>query len=147
MRQKGFIGKVYNIVKYIMRLIGRCKDFTKNQLKACIEDELFNYIELLLIKDGGVQWNLTYFMLRRALLLHKTINKYLLAWRKPANNSYDLLQDALTNNNQQQVERLIKILKPFISATKRIEGDANSPGVKGSYGALQKLITNIELLY
>ena len=30
MRQKGFVGKVYNIVKYIMRLIGRRKDFAKN---------------------------------------------------------------------------------------------------------------------
>jgi hypothetical protein len=90
MRQKGFIGKVYNIVKYIIRSTGRRKDFAKNQLNACIEDELFNHTELLLIKDGGVRWNLTYFILRRALLLHKAINKYLLAWRKPANDSYDL---------------------------------------------------------
>ena len=37
-----------------MQLIGRRKDFVKNQLDACIKDELFNYIELLLIKDGGV---------------------------------------------------------------------------------------------
>ena len=147
MRQKGFIGKVHNIVKYIMRLTGRREDFAKNQLKACIEDELFNYAELLLIKDRGVRWNLTYFMLRRALLLRKVINKYLLTQRKLANNSYDLLQDALTNNDWQQVERLVKILKPFISATKRIKGDANSPGVEGLYGALWELITNIELLY
>jgi len=54
MRQKGFVGKVYNIVKYIMRSIGRRKDFAKNQLNAYIEDKLFNYAELLLIKDGGV---------------------------------------------------------------------------------------------
>ena len=86
-------------------------------------------------------------MLRYALLLRKVINKYLLAQRKPANNSYDLSQDALTIKDWQQVEQLIKILKPFILATKRIEGDANSPGVKGLYSALQELITNIELLY
>ena len=147
MRQKGFVSKVYNIVKYIMRLIGRREDFAKNQLKACMEDELFNYVELLLIKDGGVRWNSTYFILRRVLLLRKVINKYLLTWRKLANNSYDLLQDALTNNNWQQVERLVKILKPFILATKRIKGDANSPSVKGLYSALQESITNIELLY
>ena len=30
MRQRGFIGKLYNIIKYIMRLIRRCKDVTKN---------------------------------------------------------------------------------------------------------------------
>ena len=147
MREKGFIGKIYNIVKYIIRLIGRWEDFTKNQAKVYIKDDLFNYVELLLIKDRGVQWNLTYFILRRALLLYKAINKYLLAQRKPANNSYNLSQDALTNKDWQQVEQLVKILKPFILATKRIEGNANSPSIKGLYSALQELITNIELLY
>ena len=147
MQQKGFMGKVYNIIKYIMSLIGRCKDFTKNQLNAYIEDKLFNHAELLFIKDGGVQWNFTYFMLCRVLLLCKAINKYLFAQRKPANDSYNLIQDLLTNDNWKQVEQLIKILKPFILATKCIKGDTNSPSVKGSYGALQELITNIELLH
>jgi len=36
-----------------MRLLRRREDFAKNQLKACIKDELFNHVELLLIKDGG----------------------------------------------------------------------------------------------
>ena len=48
------MGKVYNIIKYIMRLAGHHKDFAKNQLNAYIEDKLFNYVELLLIKDRGV---------------------------------------------------------------------------------------------
>ena len=86
-------------------------------------------------------------MLHRVLLLRKAINKYLLAQRKPANDSYDLSQDALTNKDWQQVEQLVKILKPFISATKHIKGDANSPSVKGLYSARWELITNIELLY
>jgi len=30
MREKGFMGKIYNIVKYIMWLIGRREDFAKN---------------------------------------------------------------------------------------------------------------------
>jgi hypothetical protein len=42
MRQRGSVGKVYNIVKYIMRLTKRRKDFAKNQAKACVKDELFN---------------------------------------------------------------------------------------------------------
>ena len=88
--QRGFVGKLYNIVKYIMRLTRRHKDFAENQTKACIEDDIFDQVELLLIKDGGVWWNLTYFMLRCALLLRKAIDKYLLAWRKPANDSYNL---------------------------------------------------------
>ena len=130
-----------------MQLIGRRKNFAKNQLNAYIENKLFNYVELLLIKDGGVWWNFTYFILRCVLVLYKAINKYLLTQRKLANNSYNLAQDSLTNDNQKQVEQLIKILKPFILATKRIKGDANSPSIKGLYSALQELITNIELLY
>ena len=42
MWEKGFIGKIYNIVKYIMRLIGYQEDFAKNQAKAYIKDDLFN---------------------------------------------------------------------------------------------------------
>jgi len=79
MRQRGSVGKVHNIVKYIMRSTRRREDFTKNQAEACIKDELFDQAELLLIKDGGVRWNSTYFMLRRAYLLCKAIDKYLLA--------------------------------------------------------------------
>jgi len=30
MREKGFVGKIYNIIKYIMRLIGRREDFAEN---------------------------------------------------------------------------------------------------------------------
>ena len=48
------MGKVYNIVKYIIRSLGRRKDFAENQLNAYIEDKLFDHAELLLIKDGGV---------------------------------------------------------------------------------------------
>jgi len=30
MRQKGAVGKVYNIVKYIIQSTARCKDFAEN---------------------------------------------------------------------------------------------------------------------
>ena len=42
MWEKGFIGKIHNNIKYIMRLIGRYKDFAKNQAKVYIKDNLFN---------------------------------------------------------------------------------------------------------
>ena len=70
----------------------------------------------------------------------------MLSWRKPANDSYDLTQDFLTTEDWAEVEQLVKILKPFVLATKRIEGDANNPRLKGLYGALWELIINMELL-
>ena len=42
MREKGFMGKIHNIIKYIMRSTGCREDFTENQAKACIKDDLFN---------------------------------------------------------------------------------------------------------
>ena len=57
------------------------------------------------------------------------------------------MQDFLTKEDWVKVKQLVKILKPFILATKHIEGNANSYGVKGLYRALQELIINIELLY
>ena len=42
MGEKGFTGKIYNIIKYIMRLIGDWEDFIKNQAKVYIEGNLFN---------------------------------------------------------------------------------------------------------
>ena len=42
MRQRGFVGKLHNIVKYIMRSTKRYKDFAENQTEAYIEDDLFD---------------------------------------------------------------------------------------------------------
>ena len=36
------MGKVYNIIKYIIQSTRRYKDFAKNQTKAYIKDDLFN---------------------------------------------------------------------------------------------------------
>ena len=108
------MGKLYNIIKYIIRTLGHYKDFTKYQAEASAKDELFNYIELLLIKDEGVQWNSTYFMLVRAIKLCKGIDKYICTWRQLDKDATDLLQDTLTNADWVNVKRLIKILRPFI---------------------------------
>src|SRR6266567_52495 len=53
--KKGFMGKLYNIVKYIIRTLGRHKDFAKYQAEASAKDKLFNPTKLLLIKDRGIQ--------------------------------------------------------------------------------------------
>ena len=46
------------------------------------------------------------------------------------------MQDFLTTENQMEVKQFIKILKPFISATKYIKGNTNNPRLKGLYKAL-----------
>ena len=108
------MGKLHNIIKYIMWTPGHCKDFAKYQAEASTKDELFNYAELLLIKDRGVRQNSTYFMLVRAIKLRKEINKYMRVWRQLDKDATDLLQDTLTNADWVNVKRLIKILRPFI---------------------------------
>ena len=49
------MGKLYNIVKYIMLTPFRREDFAEYQAEASAENKLFDHTELLLIKDGGVQ--------------------------------------------------------------------------------------------
>ena len=46
------------------------------------------------------------------------------------------MQDFLTTEDWAEVEQLIKILKPFILATKHIKSNANSPRLEDSYRAL-----------
>ncbi len=68
----------------------------------------------------------------------------MLFWRKPANNSYNFMQDFLTIKVWVKVEQLIKILKPFISAIKCIKGNINNLGLEGLYGVLWESIINME---
>jgi hypothetical protein len=51
-RSRGVIGRVHNIVKYIRRSQLRVDEFSAIQ-KSNLDDDLFYYSALMLIKDGG----------------------------------------------------------------------------------------------
>ena len=94
-----------------MRILGRYEDFTEYQVEASAKDKLFDKF-------------------------CKGIDKYMRAWRQLDRDIIDLLQDTLTDADWVNVKCLIKILRPFVQATKYIKGDANTPNIKGFYSAL-----------
>jgi hypothetical protein len=142
-RKKGCIGKVHNTVTYINRSDQRRQDFCALQAELSQEDEIFEY---QLLKDGGIRWNSTFFMLRRAAKLRNAIDLYHTRWEKPANdpNAYDLSQDALKNEDWIEIERYIELLRPFVKMTKQLEGNANKEGYEGAYGAVWEVIESMD---
>lgn len=80
-RKFGAIGRIHNVVKWIMRSDQRRQLFSQareagNKGDIAEDDELWMNCDKLLIKDGGVRWNSTYYMLRRARELRPQIDYF-----------------------------------------------------------------------
>jgi hypothetical protein len=72
-RENGAIGKLHNIVTYIMRSDSRVRNFETTQ-KVVADDLMVRTLHLK--RDFGVRWNSTYYMIQRALKLKPAIQKY-----------------------------------------------------------------------
>ncbi|KAF6512765.1 hypothetical protein HZS61_007571 [Fusarium oxysporum f. sp. conglutinans] len=136
-RQRGVIGKVHNIVRYITRSDQRRQHFETLQAEALQDDELFS---LQLIKDGGIRWNSTFSMLERALKLRNAIELFCAQWERDAD--YDLSQDFLKRSDWEEIQRFVALLKPFKDATLELEGHA----IHGNYGALWQALEMMDIL-
>ncbi|RYC79965.1 hypothetical protein BFJ63_vAg17151, partial [Fusarium oxysporum f. sp. narcissi] len=137
-RQRGVIGKVHNIVRYITRSDQRRQHFETLQAEALQDDELFS---LQLIKDGGIRWNSTFSMLERALKLRNAIELFCAQWERDAD--YDLSQDFLKRSDWEEIQRFVALLKPFKDATLELEGHA----IHGNYGALWQALEMMDILH
>lgn len=73
-RHLGAIGKIHNTVKFIMRSDQRRQQFLAAQNNDGEEGKLFGSVDCLLVKDGGIRWNSSYYMLRRAYKLWEAMN-------------------------------------------------------------------------
>lgn len=150
-RRFGAIGKVHNTIKWIMRSDTRRQMFISYQ-KADItnDDELFNHVEKLLIKDGGVRWNSTYYMLERALELQRAIDLFQ-RYYKPTQKEkeeapYSITADAVTDEDWTEVRRFLKLLRRFVTATIHLQGNSEDEGFEGARGSLWEVFTWMDLL-
>ncbi|TKA67460.1 hypothetical protein B0A49_09354 [Cryomyces minteri] len=143
-KQLHAIGKIHNTVRDILRSEARRRDFAECQQEAAFEDELFDWVELMLVVDGGVRWNATYYMLRRARKLRRAIDIYQKRHIDAPLNAeeYDHTADVLTEEDWTEVDRFLKLLKPFEVITKDLEGNAR----QGSYGAVWEAFTSMNYL-
>ncbi|XP_073287623.1 putative transcriptional regulator tpeD, partial [Primulina huaijiensis] len=132
--QAGVIGKLHNIVRYITRSSIRAKTFSDLQLEET---------SLRLLTDGGVRWNSTLQMIRRALMLKDAIVVYCCSWRKHSAKDYDLTKDMLIEEDWRELQQYGELLTPFELATKAVEGNAEH----GAFGALWEVIPTLDTLY
>lgn len=98
-RRFGALGKVHNGVKYIMRSDQRHQAFIELQTELKDEDPIFKNVERLLVKDGGVRWNSTFPMMRRALQLREAIEPFQLRHkptRDERDGAYSTIEDRIT---------------------------------------------------
>ena len=145
-RRNGPIGKLHNTVTYINRSDSRRQEFGRCQVSSAPteEESIFEY---QLIKDGGIRWNSTYFMIKRGLKLRDAIDLYHLRWQKPTTkDAYDLSQDRLQQEDWAELERFLNLLSPFKKMTKRLEGNANKEGSEGSYGAVWEVLESMDYM-
>ena len=149
----GAISKVHNTVKYIMRSDQRRQHFLmlqgKEKGETDDEDSLFQYAQCLLVKDRGVQWNSTYYMLYRAIQLQTPIERF--QYRPPDVNTRDLCyspsQDRITADDWENVREYLRLLGPFVEATKHLEGNAEHDGDEGVRGSIWEVFIWLQTLY
>lgn len=144
-RRFGAIGKVHNFVKWACRSNQRREEFGSYQPIAAAQDELFDWTEKMLIKDGGVRWNSTYLMLKRAKLHRRAIELF----QKDHNeleddedSGYSVREDRLTKDDWEEIDRFLVILEPITFATKYLEGN---PGVS-EFGSLWAIFPALNML-
>jgi hypothetical protein len=145
-REKGCIGKVHNFVKYVGRSTARREEFAALQVtaQAARGEKIFAY---KLINDGGVRWNSTYSMLKRALKLRDAIDLYYKRYKKSTDiDEYNLLDDELTEEDWVMIRQFVDLLRPFKKMTKHLEGNANKAGCEGSKGAVWEVLESMDFL-
>jgi hypothetical protein len=150
-RRFGAIGKLHNTIKWIMRSDVRRQLFISYQKDDLgNDDELFTHVEKLLVKDGGVRWNSTYYMLQRALELQRAIDLFQ-RYYKPSQKEkeeapYSVTADAISDEDWTEVRQFLKLLRPFVTATIHLQGNSEDEGFEGARGSLWEIFTWMDLL-
>ena len=93
-------------------------------------------IALLVTRDNSTRWNSTYDSIHRALKLKVRIIHF------TQQNQAELKDDALSDSDWEALGHVDRILKPFKSLTKRLEGHA----VEVHHGAMWEALPTIKAL-
>jgi hypothetical protein len=145
--KKGPIGKLHNLVVYINWNDSRREDFRRAIREANAQDdaeELLPTIELT--SDGGVRWNSTFYMIRRALKLKRAFRFYCDDWRKPAGSQRDLSKDFLSDADWAELQLFANLLEHIDNLTIKLQGQANEIGKQGGYGSIWQTLKAMDWL-
>ena len=136
-RQRGEVGKLHNLVAHI-RASGKRTEAFEGLQHDNNEGKATGKIWKLVL-DGGIRWNSTYLMIRRALELQKAIDAYQVNLRggDPLDEE-TFREDGLNPREWKTLEVIRDQLSKLFYATKSLEGNANlkEGARKASNGAL-----------
>jgi hypothetical protein len=151
-RRKGPIGKLHNLIRYIMYSSTRQEAFIRLQ-EIAIENRGEAPDEprqqpLYLIRDNATRWNSWYDAAERAIKLREFIDEFTdeeladyhtkLARHARASTQRDppkqpsLLDDKLTPDDWEVIATYMTILKPCKQATMKLQGNVNTGLTKGA---------------
>jgi hypothetical protein len=145
-RQRGELGKLHNLVAHVMASGKRSDIFTALQETENIGKAEGKRWKLVL--DGGIRWNSTYLMIRRALELREALDRYASKLRV-SKDPLDLEtheQDYIIPEEWDALQIMKNQLEPLFMLTKNLEGNADLPsGAKqASHGALWEVLPCFE---
>lgn len=140
-RQKGFLGKLHNLVKYICYTPQRRERFQA----ICGEGASVQKLQdLMVICDNATQWNSAYAMIEGAMELRNYISLFCEEYGQPPHNTLEressCYLDVLTGEDWQMLSDSCLILKPFQNLAKRMEGHVKT----GAHGSLWEVFVAIE---
>jgi len=148
-RQKGPIGKLHNIVKWVRSSPQRSEYFQSVVHEAVDEDDRSFLLyeqstyELQLITNNETRWNSTYLMINRALSKHHDISTFLSKNADEADPQKRIPEaDCLDAEDWRLLAELKEMLEPLYKQTMRTQGTAK----QGSHGCLWEVLIGMEYL-
>jgi hypothetical protein len=146
-RQRGPVGKLRNIIKFIRSSPQRSESFkalaqeTDNQEDWLLHEESTAELQLTLSND--TRWNSTYLMIDRAIKKKNHIQSFLVQLQLCEGEGYGIpVEDFLTAEDWRLLAELKAVVEPLYFQTMRCQGW----GDKGSFGYLWEILSGMEFL-
>src|SRR6266480_3781884 len=156
-RKRGPIGKLHNVVMYILGSPQRRDEFRgkvqaelekqKDHIAATAQPdedaEVVMKQPLMVVQDNQTRWNSMFCMILRAFLLKDPLDFFIKrAQEKPADASPLPKDDELSIDDWNTLARTRDILQPFYDQTLHLQGRAND----ASHGSIWEVLPSLEFL-
>lgn len=144
-RQRGEVGKLHNLVYHILGSGKRTDLF--GALQQIENMGVAAGKTWRLVVDGGIRWNSTYAMIRRALELRSALDSYCRKLRVGDEVDQEIAkEDYISSDEWATLEIIKEQLEPLFRTTKALEGNARMQegASKPSGGALWEVLPAFE---
>jgi len=147
-RERNEVGKLHNLVAHVMASGKRTELF--EALQSTVNVGIAEGKRWKLVLDGGIRWNSTYSMIRRAIELQDALDIYALKLQKSGDafdqETYD--NDYLSKQEWKALKIIKDQLEPLFLLTKCLEGNADlkDGAYKASHGSLWETLPVLKVL-